>query len=114
MSDAACPLCHSPVNHTDLLIDLDGRRASRLGQMIALPPLSAVVLEGLNRRHPSATSFDSLIMKMYGERDEPEFAHVVLKVRISALRRLLKPLGIEIQNAYGFGYKLVFHSEGIV
>ena len=109
-----CPLCHGrPIKPTTLLVDRDGQRASRFGLVARLVRYDAKILDVLNRRHPGVVGYDTLIMDVYGEKDEPENAGNVLKVRISHLRKAIKVLGVSVVNVARFGYRLEFHNEGI-
>lgn len=101
------------ISVSDLWVDVDSRRASRFGVMIRLSPHMATILDILNHRYPKAVSRDSIIMRVYGDEEEPDLATEGIRVRIAEMRKLLKPLGVEIKNAWAFGYFLELHNEGI-
>lgn len=101
-----CPCCHQPVA-IDLLVSLDANAMARNGIIVRLQPQSAVVLDLLKRRYPAAVPQDTILEAMNGWREsESVDPHKVLKVRISMIRRLLKPLNVGIEYEVDRGYRL--------
>ena len=102
-----CPCCKQPVVGNDLLVSLDTNCVSRNGTIVHLEPRMVVLLSVLHNKAPGVVSIEKIIRAMYG-REEPrsEAPETVLRVRISQMRRLLAPLGVEIKNEYGRGYRL--------
>jgi DNA-binding response OmpR family regulator len=102
-----CPCCGAEIGFApDLIVSLDYNTASRNGVMIGMEPQSAVLVHELTRQWPGNVPFERLERVMYGWTDHSGDFRSVLKVRISRLRRDLKPLGVGIANYYGVGYRL--------
>jgi DNA-binding response OmpR family regulator len=102
-----CPCCGAEIVFApDLIVSLDYNTASRNGVMVGMEPQSAVLLHELARQWPATVRYDRLETVMYGHTDRRGDFLSVIKVRVSRLRRDLKPLRVGIGNAYGVGYRL--------
>lgn len=104
-----CPCCKRPLDKLDsgLVVSLDCNTVSRNGAGARLPPRLAVILHALYQRYPKSVHYDYLHFALSGQK-EPKSKNLVnvMKVRVSNLRRMIKPLGIAIKNDYGVGYRL--------
>jgi DNA-binding response OmpR family regulator len=58
---------------------------------------------------PQVLHAERMIVRLYGDQPEPEFARQSLTVHIYRLRRKLSPLKIDIQCIMTRGYRVIAH-----
>lgn len=112
---ACCPTCGQPVAEADtLLVSPTGASVTRLGAGAVLTMSETTILAMMRKKYPAHAVRESIILDLYGLRDEPENAENTVRVLIHRLRHKLAPLGVDIENSHGFGYRLVFRDAPIV
>lgn len=101
-----CPTCGGPVPPTRTSVCLETNTLLHRSELFKLRPQQAEALHILLAARPKAARHDQLIANLWGidNRDRDELAHV--RVLICRLRRLLRPLGIEIIRHSGVGYSV--------
>lgn len=74
------------------------------GKKVRLSSVENTFLTKLNKEYPKSVSDNALIGAVYGSTDWPEYDFP--KVYACKIRKKLKPLGLGIGNAWGYGYCL--------
>ena len=88
----------------DVVLDAEGRTASRNGQQLDLPPRELELLFALARRPGKVVTKPQLLAEVWGY---GEYGPNVVERRISALRRRLEAHGPRlVQTVWGSGYCL--------
>ncbi|WP_054310002.1 helix-turn-helix domain-containing protein [Mesorhizobium sp. 1M-11] len=106
MSDL-CPCCRQPLPVNDALILDEGGIVVCNGRVAALTWQEHALLEILVAAKHQVRSREQLLDRIYSLRpnDPPEIK--IIDVFICHIRRKLKPLGVQIQNVWGRGYRLL-------
>lgn len=108
---AGCPRCGFHADEATLQVDLQANMLFAGNTAIGLVPGHAVVAERLIRGRGQTVTTEQLIFALYGGPDyEPEHADNIVKVYVSALRKLLPP-AFAIKNVWGVGYRLVSEAK---
>lgn len=95
-----CPCCGQVTAPTDTVrVDLDVNRLYFGDRNVELVPRLAEVAHILSRRMPALVLHETIIGEMWGPQ-------LNVNVAISTLRKLLKPLGIQIVNVWGKGFRM--------
>jgi DNA-binding response OmpR family regulator len=110
MSTTTCPCCGAQTERPWVWSLDAGIFSTASGRTRRFSPAERQVLDTLVRANGRVVSSDTILLAMYGERDEPDEADNVLKVRICAIRRELRRLGVAIKNEPSVGYRLVLPS----
>ena len=106
MSDL-CPCCRQPLPVNDaLILDESGTDVCN-GRVAALTHQEHALLEILVAAKHQVRSREQLLDRIYSLKpnDPPEIK--IIDVLICRIRKKLKPLGVQIQSAWGRGYRLL-------
>lgn len=76
--------------------------------------LSRCEKDALNALYSSPSGPQSKARLLVASKVKPEADEKVIEVRVSSMRRKLKPFGIEIKNIWGEGYYLPKESREII
>ena len=87
-------------------------RDTHLPRAWGLSPLEEKIVSYLYK-HGFATK-EQLIMTLWMDRDEPEFAESNMKIHLSRARRKLEPLDIKIETIWGKGLEMPARSRAII
>ena len=92
------------IEHGDLTLDMDARRAFIRGQPVDLLPREWAVLEVLLANVERIVSKDAIIQSVcrWGE----DMSQNAIESYVSRLRAKLEPAGVKIRTVRGFGYLL--------
>lgn len=103
-----CPCCKSEIDTTSQwpLVDLNSNGMAWKGAITHVPAITAELMTALIAAHPRYASIDHLISQVWGEADAKIDAVANLRVQISILRRILKPLGFSVDVIYDKGWRL--------
>lgn len=94
-----------------MIIDYDAGIIVRDGQFAALTETEFALHEKLVERPGHVVSRESLMVSLYGLRnDSEEPLEKIIDVLACKARKKLKPLGISIENVWGRGYRLNYRS----
>lgn len=104
---AVCPCCGQPVDPSRLIVDLNTNQATRNGVTARLSPRMSEILIVLNATWPGTVRHDRLLQRIYGADCGPEDT-ITIRVHMSKIRQLVRPLGVGIEARWGTGYRLVF------
>lgn len=111
MSATTCPCCGAQTERPWVWSPDAGIFSTASGRTRRFTPAERQVLDMLVRANGRVVSRDTILLAMYGERDEPDQADKAVKVRICAIRRELRRLGVAIKNERSVGYRLVLSSD---
>jgi DNA-binding response OmpR family regulator len=64
----------------------------------------------LARRMPETVSHATITQQMWGA-DEPDYADTNIKVSVTQLRNKIRPIGLDVENTWGRGYRLTILPE---
>jgi DNA-binding response OmpR family regulator len=102
-----CPCCRQPLpESSDLLVDEEAGILIRGGRIAALTPQEASLFLSLRQVMPRIRTKEQLLSDLYRIGDEEPLIKII-DVFVCKLRRKLQPLGVEIETAWGRGYRLV-------
>ena len=101
-----CPHCHQPIPQHG--IKLSGLYVLRDTRSAKITNIEAAIFTLLLQRFNLYVRMNTLVDHLYALDPEggPAGPESNIRVRVHTLRRKLKPLGISIETAWGFGYKL--------
>lgn len=104
-----CPACGQDLpdiprlafEHNNVLFGAGHARAT--GQ-------TRIILRLLDKAWPDTVSIDRIMIGLFADPDhEPEaIPSDVIRQRMALARKQVKPLGLKIENEWGFGYRLVY------
>lgn len=89
----------------DVVVDLDVNRLYFGDRNVELVPRLAEVAHILSRRMPGLVLHETIIGEMWGPL-EGDCAQLNVNVAVCQLRKLLQPLGIQIVNVWGKGFRM--------
>jgi DNA-binding response OmpR family regulator len=102
-----CSCCGQPIpENATVIISLDNNTLVVRGQCVKLAPRQAEILFLLVKRMPNIVPYSILIEQVWSS-SETESTSNTLKVHISNIRRKVRPLGLNIERAWGHGLRLV-------
>jgi len=105
-----CPTCLQflPVmDRFGLTLRADIGVVERGGNSAKLTAAPMLVFECLLDAYPRAVPRKELFSQLYDERDKQPEPHVIF-VYLGKVRKAIEPLGIRVENHFGYGYRLVF------
>lgn len=108
----ACPCCGAALKPDAITVSLD-TNAIAVGwcdTVIALSRQEAEILWLLAQASPRVVASSEFSARLWPSRDG-DFVCSNLKVRISILRPMIRPLGLQLENIVGHGYRLVRRRE---
>lgn len=94
------------MNATRPFVDATSRKLVYKNEAVALDHSKFSITEILTRRYPGIVSRDALIGHVWPQ-DEPDHPEKNIQVHITALRKMLAPMGLGITNVYDVGYRMV-------
>lgn len=105
---SCCPLCGHSITELEnkIIVDLTSNTVITPMGGVHLPPKEAELAFILVKRMPTFVYHEVLYTYLWGGQ-EPALPDASLKVYISRLRKLLAPIGIEVENRTGCGYRMV-------
>lgn len=109
-----CPTCGQPLPETGLVVDMDAGIVVCNGRFAHLTETEFEVFNKLASHPGRVVRKDALHAALYSLRrggDEP--LDKIVDVYICKLRPKIRPLGIEIENVWGRGYKIVTRVEAM-
>lgn len=103
-----CPTCGHVITDLEnkISVDLTSNTVITLIGGVHLPPKEAELAFILVKRMPTFVYHEVLFTYLWGGQG-PALPDASLKVYISRLRKLLAPIGIEVENRTGCGYRIV-------
>lgn len=108
MAGGICPCCGQDTpDGRSLVVSLETNIASRWGRTVRLTPQQAEILHILSSRAPGTVREEPLVSGLYGYSDPPEKPSKTLRVQMVHIRNAVAPLGVNIKNVFGIGYRLV-------
>lgn len=108
MSEATCPCCGSAIApRKGVLVSLDTNTAAVGTETLRLTPQQTELLYVLSKAYPRVAQRQSICANLWGV-NECEQPFKVIETRVCQLRKLLKPLGVEIETVRERGYRLVY------
>lgn len=105
-----CPCCGATVTAARPFVDLNSHSFVFRNRHTPLTPLEASVADILARRAPGVVTYDSIILHMWPNEDEPGDALRNVHVHVLRLRRRL-PSYVRIMSVYTVGYRMEFDRE---
>ena len=108
--EACCPLCGSPIDGEELLVDMRAGIVSRRGLIVHLERRELQIVSLLNKLRPAVVPRERIYLSMYPGPDHYPNDHVVA-VYIFRLRRKLVPLGIAIDTEGHHGYRMTLTED---
>lgn len=102
-----CPCCGAPISEGRPFVDLNSHSFVFRNRHTPLTPLEASVADILARRAPGVVTYDSIILHMWPNEDEPGDALRNVHVHVLRLRRRL-PSYVRIVAVYTVGYRMEF------
>lgn len=105
MSDC-CPHCGQPLSQDDIRVDLEAGIVGRNGQIARFTTHEAKVFAALFQAKGRLVTRDAMMEEVYGleGRDWPDWR--TIDVRVFAIRKKIKPLGLTVKTHWGRGYAL--------
>jgi DNA-binding response OmpR family regulator len=110
MSGAVCPCCGAKTDRP-MVVDLATNRASVGTKVASLTPQCAEILYVLAESYPGTVSNETIIRRVWGHMDEPQYVNKCVQTQICHLRSRIKPLGLRIRNHFAAGYSLVLDEK---
>lgn len=104
------PTVIGPFKFDHFSIDLQTNTAARNGSIIRLSPMQAEILYILVARAPGEASHFDMEFGLYGCVGGPDNYLATLATLISRMRNQLAAIGVFIEPADEFGYKLVLRT----
>jgi DNA-binding response OmpR family regulator len=106
---SACPCCGGPLKVSgDTLVDVEMMLAIRNGHMAELSGKRFQLFLKLYENRGRTVSREALHDALYWNKSSDEDPDIkIIDVQMCNVRKLLKPLGIEIENQWGQGYRLI-------
>jgi len=101
-----CPCCGHPMPASLIQVYLDGNVVAYNGKTVQVTGQCAVLAKSLADRMPAVVSRPALMQHLWGCH-EPENSDGHLQVLMCALRKKLRPIGLDVQVAHKRGYRLV-------
>ncbi len=101
----SCPTCGQRLPDGRLVLDVKQRALVGDGRSARFSPQQMIFLITLVRGVPGVVHTDQIILAIW-DGDEPDDVSNAMRVRVSQLRRKLRPFGLLIRNAFGTGYAL--------
>jgi|KBSMisStandDraft_5_1062788.scaffolds.fasta_scaffold53437_3 DNA-binding winged helix-turn-helix (wHTH) protein len=95
-----CPSCGQPAK-PPLELVVEGDVVAANGKVVRVSPSLGTLLASLAKAAPRPVYLTTLIDELYGLKDEPETADNGISVRICTARKLLRPLGYQIESVKG-------------
>lgn len=81
------------------------------GKTIRLPATLVLIVGQLVHDYPEPVSGERLKQMLWGAAVQPPKCDGTLKVHMSHLRAVLRPMMLGVRNIYGFGYQFVFQGR---
>lgn len=106
--ECICPTCGGEWDRPDIIKE-PGVLIVR-GRRIGLTRREDAVVELLVRRLGKYVSRDALIMQMYSDEEEPEYANNTLSIIVHRARKKFDGAACQIESKSGFGFRLVVSS----
>jgi hypothetical protein len=102
-----CPFCEEPKPLPLKFpgLELEHNIGRYNGHEFKLTTSERAILEIVSIKYPNVCLYDTIILWMYQERDEPEDALGLVKVYVTRLRRL-EAFGIYLRSHHKIGYSL--------
>lgn len=109
-----CPCCRQALPATDdLLVDEIAGIVARGGRFATLTQREMSIFLMLRQRAGAVKSREDIFAGLYWLRAEGEEPTLkIIDVLICKMRKKLNPIGVQIDNIWGAGYRIVPHSEG--
>lgn len=101
-----CPLCGQPIHDMPVTVYRERCMAVADGRFALLTGSETEVLTALARAFPRIVTKEALMDALYALKPDEEPEIKIIDVFICKLRKKLKPLGVEIDTAWGRGYGL--------
>lgn len=93
-------------------ICLESNTATRLGITARLNPGLAAFAYILARQYPGAASIETIATALWGPQSTNRSIGTIRTMKNSLNKRLM-PLSAEVENQYGYGYRLKLNSTGV-
>lgn len=101
-----CPTCGGKLDNSGTKVDLDDNFIMHNDRVSFVPPAVAEILHVLHKKMPAVVRRETIIKAVWGGLDEPEGVDRVLSVHVCRANKVLEPLGLAIETAWGTGYSL--------
>lgn len=109
-----CPLCGAPLHSERLLVDLNTNVIHYNGRCFEVrEPRAAELLYVLAQCWPRVATYDHIEDGVWGNSVELVKPHATISLYVHRARPLLARLGIQIQNIFGQGYRLVLPTQQV-
>ena len=110
-----CPCCGSPQPASRVLVDVAGNQIAYRGRTIRTEAHVANLAQVLANRFGQVVTIDRIVVAMWPNVDtQPLTTQKVIHVTVSKLRKLIKPLGLQIETVYSRGYRLKQEKQNAV
>ena len=101
-----CPCCCQKTEQsTEVRVDINENRLYYRENSVKLLNRLADLAYVLADRMPNTVPHDTIIRKMWGD-VEGDFAQTNVNVAVHQLRQVIRPMGLDIINNWGVGYRM--------
>lgn len=102
-----CPTCGHKLPDIGMKVDPDTFTVICHGRAVKLQPQMVLIMGQLMARFPKHVRMGQLISAVWGVHEEPGQPERNISVRISHMRKAIRPLGLDIQRQHGGGWRLI-------
>lgn len=94
----------------DLILSLESHALSRRGKIVRLTSSQTSIVRALNKKPFEIVTLRELMDEVYGKHNVgPDKAYNSIHQSITYLRKLIRPLGMDIINEYNKGFRLILY-----
>jgi DNA-binding response OmpR family regulator len=102
-----CPCCGQAVDNTGIMLDLTTGELSTPYGSTRLSDTQRAILHATLKARPNIAPYDRIYHAIWGHSsDMPDGYHNALRVHIMRMRRVIRPLGLELKCYYKNGLRL--------